>query len=189
MENEEKVITEPNVQEENVDTTAVNETEEVVTENTETTSKSFTQEQVNDIVRSRLERQEAKLFKRYGVEDRKGLDNLIGKAQSYSVMAERYNGLKNENVGLKQELAFITNNINPDRRDDIIAHFKGKEMEFSNDNLVSELATHPEWLNPTKQDNTAKTTIRVLGNSVENEATRTNEKDEIAKLLGYSKLI
>ena len=104
-------------------------------------------------------------------------------------MSERYNGLKNENVSLKQELAFITNNINPDRRDDIIAHFKGKEMEFTNDNLVNELTTHPEWLNPTKQDNTAKTTIKVLGNSVENEKTRVNEKDEIAKMLGYSKLI
>lgn len=188
MENEEKVTTEPTMQEEQVDNTAINE-QQVVTENADTTSKSFTQEQVNDIVRARLERSQARLFNRYGVGDRKGLDELIGKAQAYQVMNERYNGLKNENSNLKQELAFMSNNINPTRKEDIIAHFKGKGMEFSNDNLVSELATHPEWLNPTQKDDVAKTTIRVLGNSVENERQRVNEKDEIAKLLGYSRLI
>lgn len=187
MENEEKV-TEPNMQEENVDDTAVNENEEAV-ENTTDDSKSFTQEQVNDIVRARLERQEAKLYKRYGVQDKKELDDLIQKARLYPEMEIKYNGLMNENSGLKQELAFINNNINPGRKDDIMAYFKGKEIEFSNDNLVSELATHPEWLNPAKEDNVARTTIQVLGNSVENERERVNEKDEIAKMLGYSKLL
>ena len=187
MENEEKVITEPEMQENNVDDTAINE-QQATDENTEV-AKSFTQEQVNDIVRARLERSQSKLFKRYGVEDRKGLDNLIGQAQSYHVMAERYSGLKEENSSLKRELAFINNNINPSRQDDIMAYFKGKGIEFNNDNLVNELTTHPEWLNAQKEDTTPKTTIKVLGNSVDDEKTKISEKDEIAKMLGFTKLI
>lgn len=186
MENEEKVI-EPITQEETVDNTAVNETE-VVPENTDTTPKSFTQEQVNDIVRARLERSQAKIFNRYGVKNKTELDELIGKAQSYQVMYERYGLMKDENSNLKQELAFLKNNINPERKDDIMAYFKGKEIEFSNDNLVNELATHPEWLNPVQVDDKPKTTFSVLGAS-NIETERANEKDEMAKFFGLSNFI
>lgn len=150
---------------------------------------NFTQEQVNDIVRARLERLQSRIFNRYGVKNKTELDELIGKAQSYQVMYERYGLMKDENSGLKQELAFLKNNINPERKDDIMAYFKGKEIEFSNDNLINELATHPEWLNPMKADDKPKTTIQVLGNGNEISEEKPNEKDTMAKYFGLSKFV
>ena len=52
---------------------------EEVEENTEQeeTPKTFTQEQVNEMVKSRLDRDRKSIYKRYGVSDKKGLDDLI----------------------------------------------------------------------------------------------------------------
>ena len=125
--------------------------------------KTFTQEQVNKIMRSRIERDRLSFLKRYGVEDRDGLDSLIGKAQAYDIMKERYEARGTEIAELKEKLAFMTNNINPDREDDIRAYFKGKGLEFNEESLVNELETHPEWRNVVQVDNKPKTTIEVLG--------------------------
>lgn len=168
--------------------TVGNEEQQNPEEVKQTSEGSFTQEQVNDIVRARLERSQARIFNRYGVKNKTELDELIGKAQSYQVMFERYGLMKDENSNLKQELAFLKNNINPERKDDIMAYFKGKEIEFSNDSLVNELATHPEWLNPVQVDDKPKTTFSVLGAS-DVETERVNEKDEMAKYFGLSNFI
>lgn len=125
--------------------------------------KSFTQEMVDEIVRNRLERDRKATFKRYGVEDRDGLDTLIGKAQSYDIMKERYEGIKSENATLREKMAFITNNINPAREEDVRAYFKGKGIEFNETNLINELATHPEWLNVVEHNEAPQTTIKALG--------------------------
>lgn len=125
--------------------------------------KTFTQEQVNKIMRSRLERDRLTLLNRYGVKDRDGLDSLIGKAQSYDVMKERYEAGKTEIASLKEQLAFKTNDINPAREDDIRAYFKGKGLEFNEEALVNELATHPEWKNVVQVDDKPKTTITTFG--------------------------
>lgn len=174
---------------EEVVTVGNEEQEPKVQEEVKTSEGTFTQEQVNEIVRARLERSQARIFNRYGVKNKIELDNLIGKAQSYQVMNERYALIKDENSGLKQELAFLKNNINPERKDDIMAYFKGKEIEFSNDNLVNELATHPEWLNPVQVDDKPKTTIQILGNGNELQEEKPNEKDVMAKYFGLSKFI
>ena len=125
--------------------------------------KTFTQEQVNKIMRSRLERDRLSFLNRYGVKDRDGLDSLIGRAQSYDIMKERYEASKTRIAELEERLAFMSNNINPDREDDIRAYFKGKGLEFNEDALVNELETHPEWRNIVKVDDKPKTTIEVLG--------------------------
>lgn len=125
--------------------------------------KSFTQEMVDEIVRSRLERDRKATFKRYGVENRDGLDSLIGRAQSYDVMKERYEGIKVENATLREKMAFMSNNINPTREEDVRAYFKGKGIEFNETNLINELATHPEWLNVKETNVAPQTTIKSLG--------------------------
>jgi hypothetical protein len=132
-------------------------------EPTDEKPKTFTQEQVNKIMRSRIERDRLSFLKRYGVEDRDGLDSLIGKAQAYDIMKERYEARGTEIAELKEKLAFMTNNINPDREDDIRAYFKGKGLEFNEESLVNELETHPEWRNVVQVDDKPKTTIEVLG--------------------------
>jgi hypothetical protein len=129
----------------------------------ETVAKTFTQEQVNKIMRSRLERDRLSFFNRYGVKDRDGLDSLIGKAQSYDVMKERYDAQKTRIAELEERLAFMSNGIDPTREDDIRAYFKGKGLEFNEEALVNELETHPEWKKVVQVDDTPKTTIRQLG--------------------------
>jgi hypothetical protein len=122
------------------------------------------QARINEMIRARLERQNNSFYKRYGVNDRDGLDSLIGKAQSYDIMKERYDSMSQENAQLKEKLAFMSNGINPDREDDIRAHFKGKGIEFDNDSLIKELETHPEWRKVVEAgDTTPKTTIERLG--------------------------
>lgn len=122
------------------------------------------QARINEMIRARLERQNNSFYKRYGVNDRDGLDSLIGKAQSYDIMKERYDSMSQENAQLKEKLAFMSNGINPDREDDIRAHFKGKGLEFDNDSLIKELETHPEWRKVVEAgDTTPKTTIERLG--------------------------
>lgn len=193
MENEEKVLPSQETPENNnevltVDTPKEEESvEEVKAE--ESKDGTFTQEQVNDIVRSRLDKAQQRLFNRYGVTNRDELDSLIGKSQSYDVMKEKYADLETKNYELEKELAFSKNNINLERQEDIMAYFKGKGIDFNNDNLVNELSTHPEWLNPVKVEAKPKTTIETLGSDSTTEMPKVSEKDEMAKVFGLSKFI
>lgn len=193
MENEEKVLPSQETPENNnevltVDTPKEEESvEEVKAE--ESKDGTFTQEQVNDIIRTRLEKAQQRLFNRYGVTNRDELDSLIGKSQSYDVMKEKYADLETKNYELEKELAFSKNNINLERQEDIMAYFKGKGIDFNNDNLVNELSTHPEWLNPVKVEDKPKTTITTLGSDSTTEMPKVSEKDEMAKVFGLSKFI
>lgn len=181
------------MQEENVvtATTDVEATEteqenvEEVEENTEQeeTPKTFTQEQVNEMVKARLDRDRKSIYKRYGVEDRSGLDDLIGKAQSYSVMEERYNAIQSEVNSLRESNAFLKNNINPERYDDIRAYFKGKEIPFNEENLKNEIATHSEWVTKSGEEVSPKTTIQSLGRDVPQKQSE-NEKENAMKMFG-----
>ena len=193
MENEEKVLPSQETPENNnevptVDTPKEEESvEEVKAE--ESKDGTFTQEQLNDIIRARLEKAQQRLFNRYGVTNRDELDSLIGKSQSYDVMKEKYADLETKNYELEKELAFSKNNINLERQEDIMAYFKGKGIDFNNDNLVNELSTHPEWLNPVKVEAKPKTTIETLGSDSTTEMPKVSEKDEMAKIFGLSRLI
>lgn len=184
-------------QEENVDTATTDveatETEEEnvdkVEENTEQeeTPKTFTQEQVNEMVKARLDRDRKSLFKRYGVEDRNALDDLIGKAQSYSVMEERYNAIQSEVNSLKESNLFLKNNINPERYDDVRTFFKGKELELNEENLANELSTHSEWITKSGEEVKPKTTIQFMGNESPKEKPSVNERDLAMEMFGLKR--
>jgi len=133
--------------------------------------KNFTQDQVNEFIRERLERDRKSLFSRYGVDSRDKLDELVGKSQSYDIMKERYEGLTNENKELKDKITFMTNNINKGKETEIKALFKGLELEFNEENLLKMLETHPEWLNVAERKEVQpKTTISNIG--VNHEGTK-----------------
>lgn len=144
------------------------------------TQKYFTQEQLNDVVRDRL----GKVYSRYEVNNAKELDDLVAKAYEREVYEEEYNNLRNEYAKVNRKLAFLENNINFDREDDIVAYFKGKDIDFTVDNLVSALSTHPEWLNAKVKDETPKTTIQALGNDANHEDAKLSEKEMAEKLFG-----
>lgn len=180
VDQQEEVSSEENQEQEQEETTAAPEQEEA-----QKSSKTFTQEQVNKLVRDRLERQNKSTFARYGVNDIGGLDELINKAHSYDVMKEQYESMELENTGLKESLAFIRNGINPDRESDIRAHFKGKELELTEENLVSELETHPEWRKVVEDDKTPKTTIQTLGFEHKRGSQPETDDEKMNRIFGY----
>ena len=171
----------PNTEVSGVETTTQEETNDGGSVEEQTNNpqpKLFTQEQVNDFVRKRLERN----YTRYGCKNSKELDDLVGKAQSYEVMKDRYGDLQIEHANLLKDYSFLKNNVNPDRVEDINAYFKGKGIDFSNDALVEHLATHPEWLNQVVEQ-TPTTTISVMG-SERNTPKPMSEKDIASKMFG-----
>lgn len=170
----------------NVDTasTDVNDTptENEDINNETTPEKTFTQEQVNEFVRNRIERERNSTYKRYGVNDRDGLDSLINKSHSYDAMKERYENITKRNSELEQEIAFIRQNIEPSRQDDVMAYFKGKGLEFSENALVEELRTHPEWLRVNEVSDKPTTTIKKLGAQQRTSPEPEDEKKKVFDL-------
>lgn len=166
-------------QEQIVETEPTNENEtheEVKNENLEATETDvkndevkLTQEEVNNLVKDRVNKTKEQFYKRYGVSSREELDDLIGKCQSFDEVKERYDNLNVENQSLKQELAFLKNNIDNKKIDDIKIYFKGKELELNEENLINELSTHPEWVK-------ANTSINTLG--VEHKETKREETED-----------
>ena len=144
-------------------------------------NKSFTQEQVNGIVRDRINR----VYARYGVKDSNELDNLIGKSQAYDIIKHRYEEKKKEIYNLNEKMVFMENDIEPARYDDIRAYFKGKGIDFSNETLINELATHPEWKRIVGESAKPITTIQKISPDRNVVKPSTNERDETAKMFGF----
>lgn len=144
------------------------------------TQKYFTQEQLNNVVRDRLN----KVYSRYEVNNAQELDDLVSKAYEREVYEEEYNSLLNNYAKINRELTFLKNNINFDREDDIVAYFKGKDIDFTADNLIEALKTHPEWLNAKSASETQKTTIQALGNDANHKDVSLSELEQAEKLFG-----
>ena len=161
---------------ETVETTA---TPQVTEENTVTPEKperTYTKAEVQNLMRRRVERSHNAFFKRYGVDNLEGLDELMNKSKTFG---EDYASIQSKNNELMREIAFLKNNINPEKYDDIIAHFKGTGIEFSEEQLIEALKTHPEWLKTQPQN---VTTIQKMGNEFHKDLP--NEKELAGKLLG-----
>ena len=120
-------------------------------------ARTFTQEEVNEIVRERLERKAKAIYSKYGVEDETGFDDVFAKAQAYAEMKERYDSIgaeleaaRNEIASYKEKAILSTNGILEDKADDVRTYFKGKGIELSDEALKTVLATHPEWVSAPK---------------------------------------
>lgn len=152
-------------------------TEQTATAETQPTSeKTLTESQVNDIVVKRLAKQAEAFYKKYGVSDEKGLEELVAKANGYDELNEKYNALSGKNSELNERVLFNTNSIKADREDDVRTYFKGKALEMNEETLKEALGTHPEWAE-------AKTAPVPMGNS----GTPKQEDDELelaSKLFG-----
>lgn len=162
---------------ENVVTPATNE--QVVKEPQEQTSeRTYTKAEVQNLMRRRVERSHNAFFKRYGVNDLNGLDELMSKSKTFGddflSMQNKYNELTREN-------AFLRNNINPDKYDDIITHFKGANIDFSEEQLIEALKTHPEWIK--QEQKPVETTIIKMG-SEQQTVNKPSDKERAEKLLG-----
>lgn len=175
--------------------TATNDVEERPTENVSNESeesnkkvKSFNQEQVNELVRNRIERERSSVYKRYGVKDKDELDSLFEKSLSYEVMKERYDSINEAKMELEKKLAFLRCDIEPSKEEDVLAHFRGKGIEFNEENLQTELLTHPEWRKVVEVSDKPQTTITALSPDRE-QVPVMDEKSEIAKLFGLKEIL
>ena len=169
MENEE------NTGLESVDTGATGE--ENVSTTTETLEnegkveeKLYNQSQINEMIRQRLDRDRKSFYSKYGVEDEKGFERIVSKAKLYDDSLDtwhnrvtEHNALVDAYNELSQNYAFLKNNVDESKYDDVKIFFKGKEISLNDKNLAAEIATHPEWLRKEKVDLAPKTTISKLG--------------------------
>lgn len=101
--------------------------------------KNFTQEDVNEIVGSRLERNDNAWLKELGISSKEEVANLVASAKNYNLFKDDYEKLKTEKL-------FNSLNIKEDRVDDVKAILKGKELPFTKESIEKEIKTHPEWL-------------------------------------------
>lgn len=156
------------------------ETQQPVTDVTANAPKTYTKDEVIELMKKRVNRSHNSFFKRYGVSN---LQELDAKFNGGKELQDNYLGLQNKNAELVREIAFLKNNINPERYDDIIAYFKGKGLDFSEEELVNLLATHPEWLKQQEVEKPTTTTIKSLGAESHIEPKQ-SEKELASKLLG-----
>ena len=127
-------------------------TEDIKVENTADTPAAtngggnpamFTQEQVNKMISDRLNR----LYKRYGVENKESLDELVNKALSYEAMNEKYDSIVKERDSvaepLNKQIEELTQNHNDlqSKYDELVNQSKdlSKKYAFSSRNIKPEL--------------------------------------------------
>ena len=162
-----------------IEATETTTTPNVETETPKTTEKMFSRAQVEQLMKRRVERSHNSFFKRYGVQDLNGLDALFEQTKKFKQMQDDYGAINLKNGELLQENAFLRNNIDEKRYQDVKAYFKGNGIDFSAEALVEALKSHPEWLKPTQPT----TTINTLG--VEQKGTaQPNEKEIASRFLG-----
>lgn len=106
------------------------------------TSKSFSEEQVNDIVKTRL----GKLYDKYGAADSDELDKMIGESQAYEVTKQENIELSAQIAELKTSIALINSGVDKSRYEDVKSILKGKNLDINEENIKNELNTHSEWL-------------------------------------------
>lgn len=145
--------------------------------------QTFTKSQLNDIMRKRVERSHNAFFKRYGVNNLTELDNLFGKAAGYdaalsnnSELSQRYGDLENQYKDLTKRYGFKSCNIDEKKIQDIETYFKGKGIDISEESLIEELKTHPDWVNKVS-------TIQQLGAEVSVQSDA-DQRAEAARIFG-----
>ena len=139
--------------------------------------KTFTKQQVNDLMRKRIDKSHKAFFTRYGVNDLEGLDALFSKSSSYDELEaknkeseQKYSDLETQHKDLVKRYAYKVGNIDEKKIADIETYFKGKGIDINEESLMKELVTHPDWVNKVS-------TIQKLGA----EAAVQTEKDEKAE--------
>ena len=147
--------------------------------------KHYTKEQVINMMKRRIARSHNAVCKRYGVKDFGELDKRIELASKYDELNSQFAPIQARNLELTRENAFLRNNVNPDKYNDIVAYFKGNDLEFTEEALLQALGTHPEWLKPSTTP-APSTTMKSFG--VEKQPIRQEtEEEKFNRIYGFTK--
>lgn len=128
-------------------------------------AKKFTQEDIDNAVKDRLERAEQSFLKKAGVSSFEELGKKLSEGNSAKV-----------------ELVLTKNNIADDRHDDVITHFKGKGKDLTEEALAEAVKTHPEWLKKVEKSSNPAPQVKV-GQS-ENPPKQQDDIEELNKAFG-----
>lgn len=145
--------------------------------------RTYNKQQVTDLMEKRRARTHRAFFNRYGVTNLKGLDELFDKSKKFQSMQDEYGAIQLRNSDLMRENAFLRNNIEPAKYDDIVAHFKGMGQDFTEEALLEAIKTHPEWLKPSNIP--AQTTIKSMGIEAHKSPTE-SDAERASRLLGVN---
>lgn len=174
--------------------------------------KVLTQSQVNEIVgRTRSEAKEKALreiYDRYGVNGDDELNGIFGKGQAYDALNDEHLRQGSQVKELLAENALLKTGISENRWADAKAILTSKGLEINQDNIMSELQTHPEWkgtnpeapaqkvLTPEMAENMVEKTtdlkveepsvIRKMGIETPEKVRDTSEEDAFKKLFGLN---
>ena len=144
----------------------------------------LTQEQVNQIVQERLKRQNEAFFKKYGVENGDELTEKLKLSEDYKNMEARYTQANLKVSELSEQLAFIENHIDKNRYDDVKTYFKGKGLEFSSEELLKAISTHPEWLEKNQESEVKETTINKIGFEHDKKNFQETPEEKMKRIFG-----
>lgn len=116
--------------------------------------RMLTQSQVNELIgNTRKETRDrtrnevmAELYGRYGVNGDEELNNIFGRGQAYDVLNENYVSQGDQLRQVMAENALLKSGISQSRWEDAKAILGAKGLDITQDNIISELQTHPEWL-------------------------------------------
>ena len=143
---------------------------------TQQPDRTFTRDEVTTILKRRIDRYQNSVFNKYGVKNAAELDSLFEKAKGYDDNQRTI-------ADLTEKVAFLGNNIDENRYDDIRTYFKGKGLQFTEDALKQQLESHPEWLKKTHASNKTVTTITPVGTG-QQTPTGKSDKDIAEKMFG-----
>lgn len=152
-------------------------------------ARTFTRAEVNEIVQRRLERASQSFLKKHGFDDeaslddaRKALDEIAKEREEAKARAEELESVSRERDDALGKLAVYEAGILPERVDDAIAHFKGKGLQLTAENLAEAIKTHPEWAE--RQGQGHKTTIERVGATRQYAPPEFDEDAYASKLFG-----
>ena len=151
-------------------------TQEVNVNEPKVETKTFTQDEVNEIVKKRLDKHSNSQLKNYGVETQEELEGLLTKGREYQKLLEENERLKTENKDLVKQSLYSKYKIDENRFDDVDTYFKGKELDLTDENLANALATHNEWVKKIAQVE--------IGAEKQEKNLQTDEEEMRARIFG-----
>ena len=138
---------------------------------------------INDIVRERLAQDRNARLKKYGYTTEDELDSIVEKGKKYDELKTLNDSLLKD----RENLYFLKARIKDEKIDDVKTYFKGKELDFTLENLIELAKTHPEWLKEEVKGNTIKT-FGFNTDKHNNLKTKTKEEEFKEKLYNGSGL-
>ncbi len=122
--------------------------------------KTFTQEQVNELVgkaraegrQKGMEQAMADLRSRYGVDDDDQMDSIFRDGSRYGELGARYADVGNQLRDAMTQIAMMKSHILPERESDVRAILGAMGKDVTEESIGEMLATHPEWVSAPESD-------------------------------------